>query len=75
MYDNLDHKQTLKSLIRNESYESIENATQCPPLHWAVKNDYDAIVELLIEKRVDVDLKDDFIGRTALYLAVETGEL
>lgn len=38
MYANLDHRQTLKSLIRTESYESIENATQCPPLIWAVRN-------------------------------------
>lgn len=34
---------------------------------------YEAIVELLIENRVDVNIKDDFMEQTAIFIAVQNG--
>lgn len=65
-----DHQLLFKTIMVDESCESLEKAIKSPPLLFAVQNGFEAMVESLISKRIDLNQTDDQQW-TALHLAVK----
>ena len=64
---------TVRTLLANGAKVGVTNSPGLTPLHFAAMGGFDNIAELLISKGADVNAKDNMVGGTPLFCALQKG--